>query len=342
VRWVRVMLSLIVLLPVGSLVLALRSGIARADGEARDERKVPAWIEPFSALRPGPFELRDARAPLDQRIALAEALGEHGPARPAIATLEAALGADPPPPSRLREAIARALARRIGAAGAPGSSKTGSKAALAREPSAKVLEAAKRRPPPQVGRGPGQAWLSRPRPGGALVHAFLAETDPLALRAMVRKLAELQLLAPEPTDPKAAPPSIAQALCDRKAAPHALLMLAAEAERPPADTTRRALRAALAGVPCANEALSAPADDPDAAALRVLGALALAAIDDIEAVPALRHALASPFARVRLAAATALAVLATKAACSALASHAHVENSALVRSALTCTVQDRD
>jgi HEAT repeat protein len=333
---VRVALSLIVLLSVGSAGLALRPGLVRADGEARSEGEAPAWIEPFSALRPGPLELRDARAPLEQRIALAEALGEHGPAKPAIATLEAALGADPPPPSRLREAIVRALARRFGGARPPGSSKS----ELGREPSAKVLEAAKHRPPPQVGRGPGQAWLSRPRPGTALVRAFLAETDPSTLRAMVRKLAELEL--PEPTGSTVAPPSLAQALCDRKAAPHALLMLATEAERPPAETTRRALRAALAGAPCANEALNAPADDPDAAALRVLGALALAAIDDIEAVPALRQALDSPFARVRLAAATALAVLATKAACSVLASHAHVENSALVRSALACTVQDRD
>ena len=315
-----------------SLIVLFTAGLGGSPGTARAEGEAPSWIEAFSELRPGPLDLRDTRAPLEQRIALADALGEHGPAKPAIATLESALAADPLPPSRLREAIVRALARRLGAGASAAK-------ALAGEPVVAVLSAAQRRAPPRPMRGPGAAWLARPRSGAPMVRAFLAETDARTLRAMARKLPELERLGPVRPD---AAPALEQ-LCDRKAAPHALLMLAAgTGDTPPAETTRRALRAALAGAPCASDALSAPDDDPDVAPLRVLAALALAAIDDIEAVPSLRRALESPFARVRLAAATALAVLATPAACAVLGSHTRVENSALVRSALRCTVRDRD
>ena len=285
------------------------------------------WVAAFSQLQPAPLDLRDTKVPLEQRIALADALGEHGPAGAAIASLKDALEADPPPPGRLREAIALALARRLGAS------------AELPEPLARVLAAAAKRAPARSTSKLGVAWLDRPRSGAEMVRAFLQEGDPVTLRAMVHKLAELKLhgLA-APADPDV----LAQALCDRQTAPHALLMLAAEAKGQPSETTRRALRAALAGAPCASDAPVVLDDDPEAVPSRILGALGLAAIDDGAAVPVLRRALRSPFAPVRLAATVALSAIATAPACAALASHARIENNARVRHALRCSVRSRD
>jgi HEAT repeat protein len=311
-------------------------GLLASRGSAQGEP--PGWVGPFSELSPAPLDLRDVRVPLDQRIALADALGEHGPAKPAIASLQAALEAEPPPPSRLREAIALALARRGAAVHTP---PTSSRLSVP-EPVGRLLKLSRTRAagqPPRTAQKPGAAWLERPRSGQPMVQAFLRETDPATLRAMAHKLGELELLGlTPPNDPHV----LAQALCDRETAPNALLMLAAEAKRAPSETTRRLLRAALAGVPCASEGARAPDDDPHAVAVRILGALGLAAIDDTAAVPALRHALRSPFARVRLAAAAALSLLATHKACAALDSHARIEGSAQVRRALACTPRSRD
>jgi hypothetical protein len=302
-----------------ALALTLVLGLLASRAAAQDGP--PSWVGAFSALRPGPLDLLDPKAPLDQRIALAHALGEHGPAEPAIASLQAARQAEPPPPSRLREAIALALARRGVAVPGP----TGSVLRAARDRTAVA---------PRPSRKLGAAWLERPRSGAVMVRAFLRETDPETLAAMARKLGELELLG---LLPPADPHVLAQALCDRDTAPHAVLMLAADAKRAPSDTTRRLLRAALAGVPCPSEVKRAPDDDPHAVAVRILGALGLAAIDDREAITPLRDALRSPFARVRLAAATALSVLATPAACTALDHHRRVEASPSVRGALACS-----
>jgi hypothetical protein len=302
-------------------LLASPSAVAQV-GQAEP----PSWIEPLTQLRPAPLDLRDPKAPLEQRIALAHALGEHGPAEPAIASLQAALEAEPPPPSRLFEAIALALARR----GAPVPPPVGRVLKTSRERAAVKSQRTEKL---------GAAWLERPRSGAPMVRAFLRETDPATLRAMAEKLGELELLGlTPPHDPHV----LAQALCDRQTAPHALLMLAADAKRAPSETTRRLLRAALAGVPCESEGAQAAADDPHAVPARILGALGLAAIDDVAAVAPLRQALRSPFARVRLAAAAALSLLATGPACAALDSHARVEGSSAVRRALACTPRSRD
>jgi hypothetical protein len=307
-----------------ALVLGLVFGLLASPGAAQNEP--PSWVEPLSLLRTAPLDLRDAKAPLEQRIALAHALGEHGPAAPAVASLEAALESEPPPPSRLFEAIALALARR---------------GASVPQPIGRVLKTSRERTAsrPRPAEKLGAAWLERPRSGAPMVRAFLRETDPATLRAMARKLGELELLGlTPPHDPHV----LAQALCDRETAPHALLMLAADAKRAPSETTRRLLRAALAGAPCESEGARAAADDPHAVPARILGALGLAAIDDIQAVAPLRQALHSPFARVRLAAAAALSLLATRPACAVLDSHARVEGSSAVRSALACTPRSRD
>lgn len=302
-----------------ALALTVVLGLLAARGAAQSEP--PSWVGAFSALQPAPLDVLDPKVPLEQRIALADALGEHGPAEPAIASLRAALEAEPPPPSRLREALALALARR--GVAVPG-------------PIASVLRAARDRPAAvsRPARKLGAAWLERPRSGAVMVRAFLRESDPATLRAMARKLGELELLG---LTPPADPYVLAQALCDRETAPHALLMLAADAKRAPSETTRRLLRAALAGVPCSSDTKRAPDDDPHAVPVRILGALGLAAIDDIAAITPLRHALRSPFARVRLAAATALSVLATPAACTTLDHHRRVEASPSVRRALLCS-----
>jgi hypothetical protein len=303
-----------------ALALTVVLGLLASPGAAQDEP--PSWVGAFSALRAAPLDLLDPKVPLEQRIALADALGEHGPAEPAIASLEAALEAEPPPPSRLREALALALARR--GVAVPGPTGDVLRAARDRKAAAAPAPASKL----------GAAWLERPRSGAVMVRAFLSERDPATLRAMARKLGELELLG---LVPPADPHVLAQALCDRETAPHALLMLAADAKRAPSVTTRRLLRSALAGVPCSSDVKRAPDDDPHAVAVRILGALGLAAIDDLEAITPLRHALRSPFARVRLAAATALSVLATPTACAALDRHRRIEASPTVRRALACS-----
>jgi len=304
-----------------ALALTVVLGLLAGGAAAQDEP--PSWVGAFSALRSAPLDLLDPKVPLEQRIGLAGALGEHGPAEPAIVSLQAALEAEPPPPSRLREALELALARRGVAVPGP----TGDLLRAARDHSA-----AAPRPTSKL----GAAWLQRPRSGAVMVRAFLSERDPATLRAMARKLGELELLE---LTPPADPHVLAQALCDRETAPHALLMLAADAKRAASETTRRLLRAALAGVPCASEVKRAPDDDPHAVPVRILGALGLAAIDDAEAITPLREALRSPFARVRFAAATALSVLATPAACAALDHHRRIEASPVVRRALSCSPQ---
>jgi len=316
------------------MLWASRAGYA---SHALAQSEPPNWVASLVELRPGPLDLSDPKASLEQRIALAEALGEHGPAEPAIASLTAALEAEPPPPSLLREALALSLARRLG------------RGPLALDPLpvpapvATVLSAARMRGAKtgaaRPASKPGAAWLEHPRSGAAMVRAFLRETEPATLRAMARKLGALHLLG---LAPPADPYVLTRALCDPETAPNALLMLAADAGRSPNQTTRRLLRAALAGAPCSSSAPSVPDDDPEVVSVRILAALGLAALDDIEAVPPLRHALRSPFARVRLAAAAALSMLATEQACAALTRHAYVENSVQVRRALACTPRGRD
>lgn len=312
------------------LLVILLGGLHLHPGLAGAQEAPPNWVASFSELRPAPLDLNDRLAPLEQRIALARALGEHGPAGPAVASLGAALQAEPPAPSLLREALALALARRQG------------EKAPAPEPIERVLEAARARqakaPADQSTRRLGKAWLERPRSGAVMVQAFLREPDPTTLRAMVGKLAELHLLGlVPPSDPYV----LSQALCDARTAPHAILMLAADARRAPSETTRRLLRAALAGVPCASSVPYAADDDPTVVPIRIVAALGLAAIDDAAAVAPLRHALRSPYARVRLAAAVALSKLATPTACAALAAQARIEPSASVRRALGCHARSR-
>jgi hypothetical protein len=87
-----------------ALVAAWSAGHAQAEG----------WVEPWSALRPAPIALEDAREPLAERVALARALGRYGPEPDAVAALLATLERDPLP--ALRDEILRALARRAPAA----------------------------------------------------------------------------------------------------------------------------------------------------------------------------------------------------------------------------------
>ena len=81
------------------------SGGAAAQVQAEGE----GWVQAFSELRLRPG-FSDPRATLADRLALARALGRHGPQRDAVAALIAGLEQDPPPV--LRDELLIALARR--------------------------------------------------------------------------------------------------------------------------------------------------------------------------------------------------------------------------------------
>jgi HEAT repeat protein len=303
------------------LCVALGAAPARAE----------SWVDALSALELAPLDLSDSRVPLDARIAQARALGRHGPAAPAIAVLQAALDAEPPPSARLREAIVLALAERDPRA--------------AQEPLKTLLEAAKKTPVARdaavVARGPDLAQAKAD--WDKLAAAFERETDPRAMSAQAQAL----LGGADRLDPRA----IERALCEPRAAREALHLLIERWQRafgePRAEPLRRRLREALAGSTCIADAGARPAaDDPRVARLRIAAAFALGQLADGEAVPALRAALESPLADVRMAAARALQALAAaeiddegrarRAACEALAVHARVEIAPRVRAHLTC------
>lgn len=364
------------------------------------------WIGALAELRLAPADLRDARSPIEQRIALAEALGRYGPAEPAIAALSAALRSDPEPPARLRAAILRALALRSPAhvpeplasvlrsadartqrmlsvqAQAFRASHAASSAspnprspagdsawlalairlrsagpdlsdedravlarlrvlpkgrsrlllrALARD--AEVLpglveQLSASDPRSRAYAAQGGQWLGDPRIALPLATAFARETDPEALRAMSAALASLRVVVAGP-----ALAALERALCEPIAAPDALVALVLAWQRAPhlQERLQQRLRAALAGSACKDALEAVPDDDPRSARLRVAAALSLGRTRDPEALPALRAALLSPFARVRLSAAIALRSLGTTAACQTLALHARLEPSPLVR-----------
>jgi hypothetical protein len=300
-----------------------------------------SWVDALSELDVSPLELGDARVPLEARIAQARALGRHGPAGPAIAALQAALDAEPPPPSRLREAIVLSLAERDPKA--------------LHEPLKTLLEAARGADP---ARDPvAIVYQPAAEPArvatGALVEELEQTTDPERMSVLIQALLQSGH-APERA-------VIERALCEPEAAPYALGLLVVEAidASPPADSLaewvrkapgvtalRRRLREALAGSTCAADGGQAPAaDDARAARLRMQAAFLLGFLLDAEALPPLRAALESPFADVRLKAARALQALAAEvdddgktraAACRALAAHARIEIAPRVRAALTC------
>lgn len=96
--------------------LALELAFAPAPGGVA-RVAAQSWVEPLSALRAAPVAIEDARAPLAERIALARALGRHGPEQDAVTALLAALEREPAP--ALRDELLRSLARRAPTAARP-------------------------------------------------------------------------------------------------------------------------------------------------------------------------------------------------------------------------------
>jgi hypothetical protein len=283
-RAARAVVGTIVLAAVGLGALAPATRAAAQD-----------WIRALSELQVAPADLRDTRSPIEERIALAEALGTHGSKEPALAVLEATLDADPPPPSRLAAAITRSIARR-----APDRTP---------EPLATVLRTADARAARFKGR---EMRASAPRDAPQKL------ASPVSRDALERALCE----------PATAPEAL-RMLVGLKPSPDQ-----PPSDLPLPDRLRQRMRAALAGSACRDSLQPVADDDPRAQRLREVAAELLGVTRDEGAVPPLRDALLSPFAGVRAAAVTALAAIATPAACAALASHARIEGSARVRVSL--------